>query len=88
MTEDWDVRRTEHRRILPANTGLKGPPPLSSALLPEHRYQLPPLTPHPNREKGKLTISRKDLLILIFGNFSTKRLLDNQLMRTILATTL
>lgn len=57
--------------------------PLSSALLPEHRYQLPPLTPHPNREKEKLTISRKDLLIPTFGNFSTKRLLDNHLMRPI-----
>ena len=33
--------------------------------------------------KKKLTISRKDLLILTFGNFSTKRLLDHQLMRPI-----
>lgn len=25
--EEWDLQRTEHRRSLPVNTGLKGPPP-------------------------------------------------------------
>ena len=67
------------QEIMPVNTDLKGPPPPLICTAPRTQVLVSPSYSSPPQGEGastkkKLTISRKALLILTFGNFSTKRL--------------
>ena len=73
---------------MPVNTELKGPPPPLNGTAPRTQVLVSSSYSSPQQGEGastkkKLTIFRKDLLILTFGNFSTKRLLDHQLVRPV-----
>ena len=72
------LHRTEHRRLCLWTLNWRGPR-LLFCTAPRTQVLVSPSYSSPQQGEGastkkKLTISRKDLLILTFGNFSTKRL--------------